>query len=468
MARRKREPAARLLDTLDDAAYQDDCVSPGILGDMLSLDDEMAAPSKKTKAVSPRKSHIPIYDKHAAKPALSPRPPQKERKQPPRIDDEEDAANVPWHDDDDDNRSFLNEESVFVPSPPRQKPKSIRLDFPNDVTATPPPTLKSPRAPKTHRTAKHASSPKKHTKGISSEQSMPPASQIVEPEPEMLQDPMSVSPPIQPPATEIVATTAEESRVDSTALSPPVVQDAGDDPPSLDNEIGHEYDEQIALVMMELEALNLLHSQLVDAKAKAKEHFKNLKAVTQLRVEQSSTYVTQAPVDQSTRSSRHNPPADKSVYHPSPHKSPKKTPRKVDVTAPLPPLQAATTAAFPNIVPSQMMQDGGTYPWSKYMLQQMQQQQHLMPHQVHGGATPVVYVPILNPAYMAEVQHQQDQQLQQQSTIDVPAKEDAIAEAVKPPVEKRAAAKKQRVKKAASGKRPLVKKHTARELVFPR
>ncbi|RHY03938.1 hypothetical protein DYB25_009129 [Aphanomyces astaci] len=64
--------------------------------------------------------------------------------------------------------------------------------------------------------------------------------------------------------------------------------------------------------------------------------------------------------------------------------------RKAPHTA-LPPLPAYPMAA---------VQDA--YPWSKFMLQQMMQSSH----HVHGAATPVVYVPILNPAYMAEVKHQ--------------------------------------------------------------
>ncbi|CAK4110851.1 unnamed protein product [Aphanomyces euteiches] len=224
-----------------------------------------------------------------------------------------------------------------------------------------------------------------------------------------------------------------------------------------------DYDDQINLVMMELEALNLLHSQLLEVKAKARD----LRHQNHLQTKHSLEDKKEANIDMhaAKESIGSNPQKSDSPRHatevtpvPTEKAKPRKTQKKrqlqVDAT-PLPPLQAYPVAA----VSSDMVQEGGTYPWSKYMLQQMQQQMINPSHQ--GGLTPVVYVPILNPAYLAEVK-QAEKKEEPSINANAPSIPENPPVLVKPP-------ERRRIKKPTSRlKRPLVKKHTARELVFPR
>ncbi|CAK4110159.1 unnamed protein product [Aphanomyces euteiches] len=219
-----------------------------------------------------------------------------------------------------------------------------------------------------------------------------------------------------------------------------------------------DYDDQINLVMMELEALNLLHSQLLEVKAKARD----LRHQNHLQTKHSLEDKKEANIDMhaAKESIGSNPQKSDSPRHatevtpvPTEKAKPRKTQKKrqlqVDAT-PLPPLQAYPVAA----VSSDMVQEGGTYPWSKYMLQQMQQQMINPSHQ--GGLTPVVYVPILNPAYLAEVK-QAEKKEEPSINANAPSIPENPPVLVKPP-------ERRRIKKPTSRlKRPLVKKHTARD-----
>ncbi|ETV90893.1 hypothetical protein, variant [Aphanomyces invadans] len=432
MGRRKRDLSELPTDTEEVLPAE----SPSILGGMLSLDDEMR---QKPALKSPRKSHIPIYD-----PAREPSP---NKSKPPHPPKRKSSSTLPAPKENEANRdAILLEDSVFVPTTSHDdddkddndpaKPVAVRLDFPNSVTGAPPAQLVESRPSPRKTKAPHG-----HT---SSHKACPAGSHPVHAIANMSQPTKDSSP---------------GETVDAAA--------------TVDNPDGFDvtdYDGEIAIVIKELEALNLLHKQLMEAKGKPKQHHD--------RQEDSSGDVVSTDESPATTESipqaHSQPKSPRHTISPVQAKSPKKTrhSKHPDAAPPaaLPPLTAYPLAA---------VQDA--YPWSKFMLQQMHQQLLQSPHHVHGASTPVVYVPILNPAYMAEVKHSPaDKHLQPPSppTPTIATSPSKAPDHVAPvettaPVAATSPSKpivvKPRPGKKASPKRPpVVKKHTSRDLVFPR
>ncbi|RHY27320.1 hypothetical protein DYB32_006863 [Aphanomyces invadans] len=243
--------------------------------------------------------------------------------------------------------------------------------------------------------------------------------------------------------------------------------DKDDNDPAKPVAVRLDFPNSIAIVIKELEALNLLHKQLMEAKGKPKQHHDH-------QVDSSGDVVStdESPATTESIPQAHSQPkSPRHTISPVQAKSPKKTrhSKHPDAAPPaaLPPLTAYPLAA---------VQDA--YPWSKFMLQQMHQQLLQSPHHVHGASTPVVYVPILNPAYMAEVKHSPaDKHLQPPSppTPTIATSPSKAPDHVAPvettaPVAATSPSKpivvKPRPGKKASPKRPpVVKKHTSRDLI---